>query len=66
MKFVRTFIYLVLGLGTVTCICPDVVKEPLGFIVEYAVWRGWQQVIIFSSALEQGNILQYFNINLNV
>ncbi|CAH2108163.1 unnamed protein product [Euphydryas editha] len=32
--------------------CPRSVVSTLGYIIEHAVWRGWHQVVIYTTDLE--------------
>lgn len=41
-----------------TAFCPESALAPLQFVLEYAVWRGWQQAIVYTPDLEQG--INYF------
>lgn len=34
--------------------CPEAAQAPLPFVLEYAVWRGWHQAVIYAPDLEQG------------
>ncbi|KAF9413281.1 hypothetical protein HW555_008447 [Spodoptera exigua] len=34
--------------------CPESTIAPLPFVLEYAVWRGWHQAVIYSPDLEPG------------
>lgn len=36
--------------------CPESTVAPLPFVLEYAVWRGWHQAVIYTPDLEPGNI----------
>lgn len=39
--------------------CPESTVASLPFVLEYAVWRGWHQAVIYTPDLEPGNISNF-------
>lgn len=35
--------------------CPSNVLKSLPFVLDYAVWRGWRQVVIYTLDLDPGD-----------
>lgn len=50
-------IILVTGCVVVSALCPAAAFAPMPFILEYVLWRGWNQVIVFSPNIEQGKFI---------
>ncbi|CAD0199780.1 unnamed protein product [Chrysodeixis includens] len=53
LRYVRTALLIALA-SRGFAYCPESALAPLLFVLEYAVWRGWQQAIVYTPDLEQG------------
>ncbi|CAB3223639.1 unnamed protein product [Arctia plantaginis] len=49
------FFYAVIGTRAMSgyAYCPESALAPLHFVLEYALWRGWHQAVIYTPELEQ-------------
>lgn len=53
MQSIKLILTLLLS-GSVARECPVDVLVQLPLVVEYALWRGWQQVLIYAPDIEPG------------
>lgn len=50
-------LWLAISSAGVSASCPASALAPLPLVLEYALWRGWHQAIIYAPELERGSCL---------
>lgn len=50
------FLYAIIGTRSMGgyAYCPESALAPLPFVLEYVLWRGWHQAVIYTPEFEQG------------